>query len=919
MIWKFEILFLFGVSTFFGCGPGVTQQPPTTEPSTTNDQVSEMTGGTCLEPDDVNSPWLVGLDGTSRGTIASNAESGLVLVKQGECGTYQMLADCYIEDIQYKDKPAKVLRPDAVDVSNRRQLQKKVPLAVAKYAAQMDDTEHWSLDYVDAGEKSYSGSLPKIDWDKLRPACHAATHYVYKITRGAFQLSMVNESERVNEGNIGPADFKKRAERRKAEKSRDGDYAGCAASSDSSVSACGGLIRMWVEPIPNKFLPGNAPVEVSGKPHDSPSASSLDKLLANGDEAAGPPAPTPGIGTKEYKADLEKKWAAVKKAARKRDTEGRLELYQAFLSEFPVDNPYASQVRKKIDKWEAELSKAQVKRDRLAAEERKRKDALARQDEIRQAKERAASTTGVASAKLAAWSSFKTAYPDSDNPYLSTANRMIKKYKAQVKREEKQHAAKEEKRSNRGIADVDWIYSKPAGIQFTQTEVTLGQFKQCVNDGGCNVKNRKTNAQTESCNWGHSDRDSHPMNCVDWYGAKDYCEWIGGRLPTAYEWYAEASNGGKWDWPWGDSPPVSCSYAICGVGSITKDTRGCGKGSTWSVCSKAKGNSASGLCDIVGNVWEWTSTSEENDILMRGGSWFDHNPQVHLPPSSSGRPWGSRAYWSTDGGFRCVRLGTQFTTNSNNTGAHRPSLGKRSRAVEEWVTIPGGRFQMGSNSGGRCEKPVHSVNVPTFQMTKTEVTLNQYKSCVDAGKCERPTDNGDNKYCNWGHGNRGEHPINCVNWSQARRFCEWVGGRLPSEAEWEYAARSGGKNQKFPWGNTEASCSYAVMDENGIKGCGEGRTWPVCSKSRGNTSSGLCDMSGNVSEWVEDWYQCSYKGAPTNGDARTAAGHTEWHTLRGGALFHSNPSILRTTQRTMGVLANYTGLDSGFRCVLDGN
>ncbi len=249
-----------------GCGPGATQQQPGSPTSnTTTDQVETMTGGTCLEPDDVNSPWLVGLDGTSRGTIARNVKRGLVLVKQGECGTFQMLPDCFVKDLQYEDIPADTIRPDAIEVSSRRQLQKKVPLAVAKYSAQMDDTERWSLDYVDAGEKSYAGSLPKVDWDNLRSSCRAATHYVYKVTRGAFQLSMVNDSERATEGNIGPADFKKRAERRKAEKSRDGDYSGCASSNDANVPACGGLIRMWVEQIPRELLaPGTvAPVNPS--------------------------------------------------------------------------------------------------------------------------------------------------------------------------------------------------------------------------------------------------------------------------------------------------------------------------------------------------------------------------------------------------------------------------------------------------------------------------------------------------------------------------------------------------------------------------------------------------------------------------------------------------------------------------------
>ncbi len=294
------------------CGPTsqLTPPPETGEGST----VSDLTGGQCLEPDDVNSPWLVGLDATSRGTIARNVDRGIVLVKQGECGTFKMLPDCYLGGLSYEDIPARIVRPDAVEISNRRQMQKKVPLAVAKYSAQMSDRELWSLDYVDAGEKSYTGSLPKIDWSELRSTCREATHYVYKVTRGAFQLSMINANERSTEGNVGPADWEKRSQRRSAERSKDGDYGKCSKNEDASDSACRGLIRMWVEPIPRALLAGggpNSPPSPKGA-GGSEGNSALDDLLGKGDDTEGPAVPSPESGTKEYKSKLEKKWAAVK-------------------------------------------------------------------------------------------------------------------------------------------------------------------------------------------------------------------------------------------------------------------------------------------------------------------------------------------------------------------------------------------------------------------------------------------------------------------------------------------------------------------------------------------------------------------------------------------------------------------------------
>jgi formylglycine-generating enzyme required for sulfatase activity len=181
----------------------------------------------------------------------------------------------------------------------------------------------------------------------------------------------------------------------------------------------------------------------------------------------------------------------------------------------------------------------------------------------------------------------------------------------------------------------------------------------------------------------------------------------------------------------------------------------------------------------------------------------------------------------------------------------------------DWCLIPGGSSNMGSNDGDDDEKPVHRVTVRTFEMTKTQVTVEQYKACVDAGACTAP-DTGD--YCNWGQSDRGKHPINCVDWHQAQAYAKWAGGRLPTEAEWEYAARSGGRDWKYPWGNENATCERAVMYDGDL-GCGRESTWPVCSKPRGNTTHGLCDMAGNVWEWVQDWYHDSYKGAPTDGSA----------------------------------------------------
>ena len=215
------------------------------------------------------------------------------------------------------------------------------------------------------------------------------------------------------------------------------------------------------------------------------------------------------------------------------------------------------------------------------------------------------------------------------------------------------------------------------------------------------------------------------------------------------------------------------------------------------------------------------------------------------------------------------------------------------------MRIKGGSFKMGGN--GRYDgKPIHRVKIKTFMMSKTEVTVGQYRKCVKAGVCKTP-DTG--SYCNWDKTDREDHPINCVSWFQLNEFAKWVGGRLPTEAEWEYAARSRGQNVTYPWGEESPSCRYAVMDDGG-DGCGKDRTWPVCSKRRGNTKQGLCDMAGGVWEWVQDEYESSYNGAPTDGSARCNASDCSKNTsnayrvLRGGSWSDVYARLLRVAIRS---------------------
>jgi len=221
--------------------------------------------------------------------------------------------------------------------------------------------------------------------------------------------------------------------------------------------------------------------------------------------------------------------------------------------------------------------------------------------------------------------------------------------------------------------------------------------------------------------------------------------------------------------------------------------------------------------------------------------------------------------------------------------------------------------------------PIHEVTVPSFEMTQTEITAAQYRCCVFEEECTTPQppgytpDDGPGPYddlenCNWDLPEEDDRPINCVNWQQAVEFCEWAGGRLPSEAEWEYAARSEGQEVTYPWGEEEPSCDYAVMLEYGLGGgCGEERTWEVCSKPAGNTEQGLCDMAGNVFEWVQDCLHPSYNGAPDDGSAWESDCLNESHVLRGGSLIYGASNYFEVADRTSSTGSHWSTVH-GFRC-----
>ncbi|MBI3245402.1 MAG: SUMF1/EgtB/PvdO family nonheme iron enzyme [Deltaproteobacteria bacterium] len=165
------------------------------------------------------------------------------------------------------------------------------------------------------------------------------------------------------------------------------------------------------------------------------------------------------------------------------------------------------------------------------------------------------------------------------------------------------------------------------------------------------------------------------------------------------------------------------------------------------------------------------------------------------------------------------------------------------------------------------ERPGRMVFLDAFAIDIYEVTVAAYRQCVEAGKCTAPNTGGS---CNWNTSDRAQHPINCVDWSQANAYCRWAGKRLPTEAEWEKAAR-GTDRRVYPWGNAW-DATKANVSTNG--------TVAVGSYPAGKSPYGALDMSGNVWEWTADWYADAYyhngpvknpKG-PESGQVRSVRG-----------------------------------------------
>ena len=404
----------------------------------------------------------------------------------------------------------------------------------------------------------------------------------------------------------------------------------------------------------------------------------------------------------------------------------------------------------------------------------------------------------------------------------------------------------------------------PYPFEVSRHEVTFAQWDACLAGGGCDGSSGYDEDQG---------RGSLPVRGLNWEHAQSYVSWLSEtsgkqyRLLSEAEWEYAARAGSSTKYSWGND---------IGVGRANCRNSSCQDAFRYAAPVGSFAPNPWGLYDMHGNVSEWVQDC-----------WYS---------SHDGAPTDGSARGPENCRFHVIR-GGHFNTVAEDLRAAKRDVSEypaysgfrvartlfidpgRDPDLPELVEVPAGRFRMGCLSNEGCienQLPVHDVEISApFAISAHEVTFAQWDDCVAFGGCaHEPDDEG------WG---RGDRPVINVHWEDAQEYVTWLSRqtrqefRLPSEAEWEYAARAGSET-KYNWGD-ETSVNQANCRGDY---CGDDfeHTAPVGSFPA--NSWGVHDVHGNVAEWVEDCWNENYTGAPSDGSAWEATGVCDHRVVRGG-------------------------------------
>ena len=491
-----------------------------------------------------------------------------------------------------------------------------------------------------------------------------------------------------------------------------------------------------------------------------------------------------------------------------------------------------------------------------------------------------------------------------------------------------------------------------AGLYASAYAVTVDNYRACVRDGGCEISEEvrmiaypgMIPEEGQAADSEHDAQDL-PMVFVTRDKAAAYCEWAGMRLPSAAEWKEAAKNS------------RITEYTAENANCIGTDRAGLLKSAdqvslTVPVTAFEASASDTGLVQMAGNVWEWTADTDENGLsaLALGGAWNSYpeniGPDAELLTLDG--------YAAGNIGFRCFVDAENVTDENFEGGEPTDELPPAAEAIDAdaaeveaaeveaaevdveeisaeealdeepaeaeavqgqdtrakdgavMTLIPGGTFSMGAANGAIDERPVHEVTLSPYWIDLYEITNSQYALCVAEESCTEPRETKSFRQTSYyGNPEFDNHPVIYVDWNQAAEYCEWAGGRLPTEAEWEYAAK-GPDGYVYPWGN-----SFEAEKVN-YSGSGTYDTVAVDANPQDVSPFGVFNMGGNVTEWVFDRYQENWYSVTNQPADPTGPENGKYHVLRGGSAQYGE-TYSRTSDRNFAQGTSFN-LDRGFRC-----